>query len=254
MFEDLKTKVFADGADPTTATPLYTGTTDANGVVSFIDVPTGNYDVYEVLESGYFATDPSTGLKKDVTQTTAGTTVEFGNACYVDKTFTVTGVPTGVALELVYAINDGDNNGPYTTVDMTASGTSRSYTLADTLKPTDKVDWTYQFDGNAGSKLPLVEDEEGLSDYTDTSGIGTACAKTNTTAFPFATLSGTKYKDVDADGASSVDFVSDDAPAESGGPSMMSSSWWVRSDPVRYMTPRCPGGRSITGRKPSTSV
>lgn len=193
--------VFADGESAGGGnTALYSDTTDATGTVSFSDVPTGNYDAYETQQSGYYATEPASGLKLDVAQTTAGTTVEFGNACYVDKTFTVTGVPTGVDLDLVYAVNDADDNGPYTTVDLVASGSSRSYTLSDTLKPTDTIDWTYQLDGDAGSRLPLVEDDEILSDYTDTSGIGTACAKTNSTAFPLATLSGTKYKDADADG------------------------------------------------------
>lgn len=207
-------KVFPDGAGPT-GTPLYSGYTDANGSLSFADVPTGNYDVWEtgkvklgdgtiVDATEYWPSDPAGTtypVKIDVTQTTAGTTIDFGNACFVDKTFTVTGVPAGVALELVYAINDADDNGPYTTVDLVASGTDRSYTLNNTLRSAgDTVDWTYQLDGDPGSRLPLVEDDESMAGFTDTSGIGTACAKTNTTSITLTTVSGTKYKDADGDG------------------------------------------------------
>ncbi|HSF98638.1 MAG TPA: SdrD B-like domain-containing protein, partial [Ornithinibacter sp.] len=75
-----------------------------------------------------------------------------------------------------------------------------TYTLSDTLKPTDTVDWAYAYAAGGPAGSIAVEDDEVLSDYTDTSGIGTACAKANSTAFPLATLSGTKYKDADADG------------------------------------------------------
>jgi hypothetical protein len=211
-------KVFADGSGPS-GTPLFSGYTDANGTVSFADVPTGNYDVYEtgkiklpddtiVDATDYWATDPFTTtpgdagaypVKYDVTQTTSGTTVDFGNACFVDKTFTVTGVPAGAALALTYAVNDPDDNGPSTTVNMTASGTSRTATVTG-LKPSDTIDWSYAYQAGGPTGSIAVEDDEILSDFTDASGIGTACVKANTTEFPLATLTGTKYKDADADG------------------------------------------------------
>lgn len=208
-------KVFADGLGPT-GTPLYTGYTDATGKVSFADVPTGSYDVWETgnvkaadgtisAATEYWASDPtgSYPVKHDVAQTTSGTLVDFGNACFVDKTFEVTGVPSGALLAVTYAINDPDDNGPSTTVNMTTpSGapTTRTYTLANTLKPGDTIDWSYAYQsgGPAGSRA--VADDETMAGYTDTSGIGLTCAKTNTDAFPLVTLSGTKYKDADADG------------------------------------------------------
>ncbi|MEO7268365.1 MAG: SdrD B-like domain-containing protein [Knoellia sp.] len=206
-------KVFADGANPATATPLYTGYTDATGTVSFAEVPTGNYDVYEtgkvkladgtiVNATEYWASDPvgTYPVKYDLTQTVAGSTVDFGNACFVDKSFEVTNVPAGAVLALTYAINDPDDNGPSTTVDMVANGTSRTYTLGNTLKPADTVDWSYAYKSGTPAGSIAVEDDETMAGFTDTSGIGLTCAKPNTTAFPLATLSGTKYKDADADG------------------------------------------------------
>ncbi|WP_404384325.1 hypothetical protein LL946_02180 [Knoellia locipacati] len=234
FLEGWEFKVFADGANPATATPLFTGYTDENGSLSFSDVQTGAYDVYEtgkikladgsiVNASEYWASDPFTTspgdvgaypVKYDLTQTVAGATVDFGNACFIDKSFEVTGVPSGAALALTYAINDPDDNGPSTTVNMTAPAaapTTRTYTLVNTLKLGDTIDWSYEYQASptAPSGTIAVEDDETMAGFTDTSGIGLTCAKANTTAFPLATLSGTKYKDADADGVK-------DTPGDNG--------------------------------------
>ena len=192
-------KVFADGADPATATPVYDVTTGADGSVTIPSVPFGSYDVYEVLKSGYYNTDPGTGaaLKKDITKTAGTQEVIFGNACFVDKSFTITGVPSGAQLALTYAIN----NGTSTTVNMAADGTSRTYTLADTLKPSDLLDWSWGYQAGGPTGTIVGADDEVLTDYTDTAGDGTSCAKANSDTFPLATLNGTKYKDANDNGA-----------------------------------------------------
>lgn len=189
-------KVFADGADPATATPLYEGTTGADGTVAFSDVPFGDYDVYEVLKDGnWYNTDPGSAapIKQDVTKGTGTDTVTFGNACYVDKTFQVTNVPDGAALKVTYTIGAGSP----VDANMATSGGTASYTLTDTLKPTDTVTWSYSYQSGPGGSITVATNES-LSDYTfDPNG---NCTKLNTTEFPYATVTGMKYKDADANG------------------------------------------------------
>lgn len=220
-------KIFPDGSGPT-GTPLYTVYTDATGKVSIADVPTGSYDVWETgnvkaadgtiaAATTYWASDP-TGtypVKLDVAQTTAGTSVDFGNACFITKSFAVTGVPAGASLELLYALNDtGDNDGPFTVVPMTVDPTTSTTRVASVgnLKRADKIDWSYRYASGGPAGTVAVENDEVLTDYVDTpDNIGLTCRKANSTAFPLATLSGTKYKDVDADG------VKDDGEPGIGG-------------------------------------
>jgi hypothetical protein len=189
-------KVFANGADPTTQ-PLYQGTTGTDGTVSFDDVPFGEYDVYEGLKDGnWYNTDPGSAvpIKQDVTKGTGTTTVTFGNACYVDKTFQVTNVPTGVNLSLRYTINN--QAGSTQTVAMQTSNGTASYTLTDTLKVGDEVDWAYGLSGT----FITGEDNEVIAAGDYTFNVDGSCTMTNTAAFPYATVTGMKYKDADADG------------------------------------------------------
>lgn len=200
-------KVFAHGDDPSTDTPVYDVTTGTDGTVSIPNVPFGHYDVYEVLKSSYYNTDPgnsaSDGLvlvSGDFVKTAGSQTIVAGNACLITKTVTVTGAPTGAALALTYKVNNGTAH----TVNMTADGTSRTASITG-LRSSDVLDLSYAYQSGGPSGSITIADDEVLSDYTDTSGVGTACAKANSTAFPYVTLSGTKYKDKDADGTKDAD-------------------------------------------------
>lgn len=201
-------KVFADGDGPT-GTPQFEGQTDSDGKVSFADVPFGDYDAYETLKDGnWYNTDPGgTTLKKDVPKGVGTDEAKFGNACYVDKTFRVTGVPSGAALQANYTINPG-TPGEVTgsvTLDATETAVSgvfdASGTLTNTLKPTDRVTWNFAYQSAPTVTVPGATNES-LLDYTFSPDGN--CTKTNTVAFPYSTLNGMKYKDVDADGTTTT--------------------------------------------------
>lgn len=208
-------KVFATGADPATATPLYTGTTGTDGSVSFSNVPFGTYDIYEYGQAGYYNTDPVAGtynpaatpptttVKKTLTKTAADQTVVFGNACLVDATFTVNNVTQDTALQMRYFLNGSATaTGPF---NMTTSADGSTYkavkTFTDTFKPTDDLTWEYALQSDSTFTNKVSGGSVDMGNYTDTSGVGTACAQSDAESFPYATLTGKKYKDADADGS-----------------------------------------------------
>lgn len=228
-------KVFAAGANPATATPLYSGTTGTDGSVSFSNVPFGTYDIYEYGKAGYYNTDPVAGtynpaatpptttVKKTITQTAADQTVIFGNACIVRMTFEVKNLPSAsTALKMRYKVNAGAFG---SAVNMTTSADGSSwkatYTtpLADGLKPTDTVTWEYVPQSAADfTEARTGGTNEALSNYTDTSGVGTSCGDSDDAQFPYVTLSGIKYKDMNADGDRNAD--SDPAPGDQQEPGL----------------------------------
>lgn len=208
-------KVYADGADPTAATPLYDVTTGSDGSVTIADVPFGDYDVYEVLNTGYYNTDPgNTAMKKDITKTAGSQEVIFGNACLVQFTFTVKNVPSSsTALKMRYKVGAGsfgsDQN--MTTSADSPSGYKASYTtpISDGLKPSDTVSWQYALQSDTTWAHPVTGGtEEALSNYVDssTAGDGTACGDSDDAQYPYVTLTGLKYKDMDGDGSRDTDI------------------------------------------------
>ena len=86
---------------------------------------------------------------------TAGTqTLEFGNACYVDKTFEVTSVPAGVTAVTV-EYNVAPFGDAYTTlplVKQAAPSTTYAATVADALKQSDSIAWRWYINGDTAHR------------------------------------------------------------------------------------------------------
>lgn len=202
------------GPNPAT-TSVCSGTTDSTGSLvcstgSLSNLAPGTYTVTETQQTGFYATDPGgTGTfntaaspsKTNVSVTTSGGSVSFGNTCFVDKTFQVTGVPSGTtSLTASWSKVSGDGSASSGTVALTDAGNGTSGdgiyagTLSDTLAQNAHISWSWYVTGDSTHSV-LVTTDESLS-----SGAYPTCAKTNTTSFPFATLNGTKYKDVNHDG------------------------------------------------------
>src|SRR5947209_2638813 len=85
------------GPNGSTST-VCSGTTDATGLVSCPNLLPGSYVVTETQHAHWTSTNPAGSTSKTVTVTVGNTAdVSFGNTCYVQKTFTVTNVPSGYA-------------------------------------------------------------------------------------------------------------------------------------------------------------
>jgi SdrD B-like domain len=202
------------GPSPATTT-VCSGTTDNTGTLvcstgGLSNLTPGNYTVTETQQTGFFATDPGgTGTfnvavspsKTNIAVTFNGGSVDFGNTCFVDKTFRVTGVPNGhVNLEAHWTKTSGDGTAASGTVQLTDAGNTTlndgiyQGTLSDVLAQNAHISWSWNNTGVTTGDVTGATDES-----LATSGYPT-CAKTNSVAFPFATLNGTKYKDVNHNG------------------------------------------------------
>lgn len=213
--------VFEDGADPTTATAVCTGTTNDEGVLLCEDLDAGDYDVYENLSSspsGFINTDPGdpSPYKKDVTVEQNGTTtVRFGNTCQITKTFEVTGVPDSQTGIFAYYTKTADVDGPIALIDQTTVEVALSKVDNEGGGPDTADDDTYRADATEKFSVHDVitwgfginqntAAEESIEvatgeDFAD-EGYPT-CAKTNSTEFDTVTITGSKFKDMDANGA-----------------------------------------------------
>lgn len=175
----------------------------------------GSYTITETQKTGFFNTDPgpaddplTTTVDESLTNFLPGATVsktvnvgfgntvvELGNTCYVDKTFQINNVPTGTgAISVEYVITAGPGSGATVyTVPLTGT-TTRSATVNDTLVQTNSITWRWYLDSDSANKVT------GATGESLASGAYPTCAKTNQANFPFVTISGSKYKDIDADG------------------------------------------------------
>jgi hypothetical protein len=205
------------GPSPATTT-VCSGTTDTTGTLScttgsLSNLAPGTYTVTETQKTGFFNTDPggSGGSKfnsgstvsKTVVVSTSGGSIDLGNTCYVDKTFRVTGVPSGTAnLVANWTKTSGDGTSSSGSVTLTDAGNTTlndgiyQGTLNDTLAQDAHISWGWNYSTN-----PVATDIPGSTDENLSSSGYSTCAKLNSVAFPFATLNGTKYKDVNHNGA-----------------------------------------------------
>ena len=204
------------GPSPSTTT-VCSGTTDTTGALvcstgSLTNLTPGTYTVTETQKTGFFNTDPGDGLggtfntgstvSKTVSVTFNGASVSLGNTCYVDKTFRVTGVPDGTAdLVANWTKTSGDGTSSSGSVTLTDAGNTTLHdgiyqgTLNDTLAQNAHISWGWNYATN-----PVTTDIVGSTDESLASSGYSTCAKLNSVAFPFATLNGTKYKDVNHNG------------------------------------------------------
>ena len=208
------------GPSPSTTT-VCSGTTNSSGDLvcstgSLGNLTPGTYTVTETQQSGFFATDPGgTGTfntaaspSKTVVVSTAGGSIDLGNTCFVDKTFRITGVPTGSAapasLTVSWSKSAGDGTATSGTVTLTDAGNTTlndgiyQGVLNDTLAQDAVISWSWYITGDSAHSV-VGQTNESLS-----SGAYPTCAKTNTVSFPFATLNGTKYKDIDVSGTNNA--------------------------------------------------
>ncbi len=191
-------------------------TTSATGTFDCNNLPAGQYTVIETQETGFHNTDPgpivnrsTTTVSKSVTLT-GNQTVRLGNTCYVDVTFKVNNVPASVtSVTAEYSVDaadtpnagdnpsDGDKTEPVT-IALSKSGTTWSGTENDFLTQKDQIDWVWYINGDTAHKV-TGQNNVSLSG----SGFNTSladCVKTTEVNFPFASITGFKYKDRDGDG------------------------------------------------------
>lgn len=188
------------------------GTTNATGTLvcttgSLAGLPPGSYTVTETQKTGFFNTDAAVGtgpavVNRDATVSSVvtlgigGDEYAFGNTCYVDKTFSITTVPTGgqapQSMTVAYSVNDG----PETTLALAASADPATWsgTVADSLLQSDTIDWNWYIDGVSTSSVV------GGTDVSLTGGAFPACAVSSSDTFDLATVTGFKYKDADNNG------------------------------------------------------
>lgn len=208
------------GPSPSTTT-VCTGTTDSNGNLvcstgSLSNLTPGTYTVTETQQTGFYATDPggsgtfntASSPSKTVVVTTSGGSTDVGNTCFVDKTFRITGVPTGssapASLTVSWTKSSGDGTASSGTVLLTDAGNTTlndgiyQGVLNDTLAQNAVLSWSWYITGDSAHAVT------GNTNESLASGAYPTCAKTNTVSFPFATLNGTKYKDVNHDGTNNT--------------------------------------------------
>ena len=192
---------------------ICSGTTDASGNLvcttgGLSSIPPGDYTITETQKPGFFNTQAGTTtgintaatVSKTITVGTEGGDVSFGNTCFVTKTFEIDGVPAGQPQLFVdYTVTSGyDASVTHKFVDLTTSGTTATGSVGN-LVQNDVISWSWgEYSGATRDTAHEVVGSTGES--LATSGYPT-CAKTNKVNFPFATLNGTKYKDVDANGS-----------------------------------------------------
>jgi len=184
-----------------------TGTTDGSGALvcssgSISNLTPGAYTVTESQKSGFFNSDPgpipNTGLtvSKTVNVTVQGGSVEFGNTCFVDKTFQITSVPAGMGtIKVDWQVVSGPGSPSSGTLDLTTSGTTASGSVNDTFVQTNSISWQWYLASDPSRKVT-----GGLNESL-AGGAYPVCAVTNTATFPLTTITGLKYKDINANGA-----------------------------------------------------
>ena len=203
--------VTGPGADTTVRC---SGTTDLNGTLvcgagqTLTNLTPGTYHVTETQKSGFFNTDPGDAdlvnvnatVTKDVTVGIASATGRLGNTCFVDKTFRITGVPTGASAPSSITVSHTIASGPtpFGTTDTIALVDQGlgvwSATVTDRFVQTNTINWSWHINGDsANSKTGGTGDSLAAGAFPE-------CADTNTDTFPLSTLSGFKYKDVNNDG------------------------------------------------------
>jgi hypothetical protein len=193
-----------------------TGTTNASGVLTSCLKPDntaanlnalapGTYSVQENANAGrtlgsnsapFFNTDPGpTPAAPPVSeQTTVGlsgtATVNLGNTCYNAATFQVTGVPSDqTALFVRYWTTDPAAT---TDVNMTKVGSTSTYqAVAGNLRKNTVVHW--EFGLNADKTTRVAGPDITMPGYP-------SCGRSASKEFGTATISGTKYKDIDVSG------------------------------------------------------
>jgi hypothetical protein len=207
--------VFTAGADPNTATPVCTGTTNASGELTCSALSPGSYDIYETQVTGFYNTQAGTTVAVDkgaqpkftATLAPAGSTITFGNTCYVDKTFRINNVPTGGAAPSSITVEYSVNDGAYTTKALAATGNASIWEGAvnDTLLQTDSIDWRWYVNGDTANKVIGGTDESlQAADPTNPSSnppTDVGCQKVNSDSFDLTPLDGKKFKDMNGDGS-----------------------------------------------------
>ena len=211
--------------DDTTADVLCSGTTNASGDVtcpSLTNLAPGTYVAYETQQSGFFNTDPGNGspgtvnsgstIAQVITMGHTDQTVYFGNECYVAKTFEIDGVPTDVtkpsSITAAWTINSGGHAGSATTgtvpLSQVNSSTVWSGTLSNTFAQNDNISWSFYINGDPTHSVtvtvpyvpgPPAHGGESLAAFGYPS-----CADLNTAPYAPATVTGFKYKDINANG------------------------------------------------------
>jgi hypothetical protein len=123
--------------------------------------------------------------------------VAMGNACYVAKTFQVTGVPSNeTGLFAYYVITAGQGASAVTqTVALTSngSGTWSSTPVSNTFLANSVITWGFGLPVNGANQS--VQAQAG-----ETIGHGDTCLATNSVQFGPVTINGLKYKDGDHNG------------------------------------------------------
>ncbi len=219
------------GPAPATTLLPCSGSTGSDGELVCASIAPGTYTITETQVSGYYNTndgrvygvgDPvvvNTGstVSRSVTIGLGGTTtVTFGNICYVDKTFRIDGVPetaTGKpsSITVQYSVNDGAYSDLSLVESVTEAGVW-SASIDDTFLQTDTIDWRWYIN-SATSETVVGGTDESLqgSDPTDPNGTDRdlGCQKLNSDSYPTVTLTGLKFKDMDADGVRDTDIDPD---------------------------------------------
>jgi hypothetical protein len=201
-----------------------TGTTDSSGnlgggCTGLSTLLAGTYTVTENANAGktlgtnsapFFNTDPGADGTDGASQVPAlaatppvseqvtigvgdSKSVDFGNSCFATASFSVTGVPTGTTgLFVRYAVNGG------ATQDVNLTGTTATRTASvGGLRRGDDITWEVRSTQVNGTILGTPFE---LAGYP-------VCAGSGTAAFQTATVTGFKYKDLDADGTRDANEV-----------------------------------------------
>lgn len=195
-------------------TEVCSGTTDSNGQLECGSLKLGDYTITETQKTGFHNTDPgpadpdtladtvnrSSPVSKTVTLG-GDQTERLGNTCYVDKTFQINNVDSGVnSVTVDWDVTSGPDaadatfgEGSVSLSDTDGDG-DWTGTVEDVLVQTQTIDWEWYVDGNDTDTVV------GATGESLSGGAYPTCALTNEDDFPFATLSGSKLKDGNADG------------------------------------------------------
>lgn len=204
------------GPAPSTATVCsgVTTATTGNLVCSTGGLDTltpGNYTVTETQKTGFYNTDPgsfsTTTVSKQNVAVSLGApaTAYFGNDCYVAKTFRITNVPSGTTgMFADWTIASGPHANTTGTVTLNVSGSEATGTVSNTFTAGNAITWVWGTNNNhANTQAGRTNESLASAGYP-------TCANTNTVQFPFATLTGHKFKDANHDG---VETGSEGPPA-----------------------------------------
>lgn len=200
--------VTGPGADTTVRC---SGTTDATGTLvcgagqTLTNLTPGTYHVTETQKTGFFNTDPGDAdlvnvnatVTKDVVVGVSGATGRLGNTCFVDKTFQISGVPSGISsITVNHTIASGPTPfGSTGSLNLTNQGGGVwSGAVNDRFVQTNTIDWTWYINGDNTNQ------KTGGTGDSLAGGAFPVCADTNSDTFPLSTLNGFKYKDVNNNG------------------------------------------------------